>query len=62
EESSEVDKHINGMKKFSGRSTQNKLVHFEAPADLTLVGKTVSINITKAFPAVFRGEYIGRIN
>ncbi|MCB0369978.1 MAG: tRNA (N6-isopentenyl adenosine(37)-C2)-methylthiotransferase MiaB [Bdellovibrionales bacterium] len=50
------------VEKYSGRSTQNKLVHFESPANLNLVGKTVDISISKAFPAVFRGEYIGKIN
>lgn len=52
----------NGMVKHSGRSTQNKLVYFEAPENLNLVGETVNINITKAFPAVFRGDYIGKLN
>jgi tRNA-2-methylthio-N6-dimethylallyladenosine synthase len=42
--------------KISGRSTQNKLVHFLGSADL--VGKTVPVKITKAFPAVLRGELV----
>lgn len=42
--------------KVSGRTTQNKLVHFLGPADL--VGKTVPVKITTAYPAVLRGEWI----
>ncbi|MNL22650.1 (Dimethylallyl)adenosine tRNA methylthiotransferase MiaB [compost metagenome] len=42
--------------KVQGRSTGNKLVHFLGSQDL--IGKTVDVKITKAFPAVFRGELI----
>lgn len=42
--------------KIQGRSTGNKLVHFLGAPDL--IGKTVDVRITKAFPAVFRGEMI----
>ncbi|HWU44099.1 MAG TPA: tRNA (N6-isopentenyl adenosine(37)-C2)-methylthiotransferase MiaB [Bdellovibrio sp.] len=42
--------------KVQGRSTGNKLVHFMGSPDL--IGKTVEVKITKAFPAVFRGELI----
>lgn len=42
--------------KLSGRSTQNKLVHFLGPKEL--VGKTVPVRIMKAFPAVLRGELV----
>jgi len=42
--------------KVSGRSTQNKLVHFLGSEDL--IGKTVPVRITKAFPAVLRGELV----
>lgn len=42
--------------KVQGRSTGNKLVHFMGSADL--IGKTVDVKITKAFPAVFRGELV----
>ena len=42
--------------KIQGRSTGNKLVHFMGTPDL--IGKTVDVKITKAFPAVFRGELI----
>lgn len=46
--------------KYSGRSRQNKLVYFEAPEHETaLIGKTVDVKITKANPAVFRGEMVG---
>lgn len=40
--------------KLTGRSTQNKLVHFLGSA--SWVGSTVPVTITKAMPAVFRGE------
>lgn len=42
--------------KVQGRSTSNKLVHFLGSPDL--IGKTVDVKITKAFPATFRGELI----
>lgn len=42
--------------KVQGRSTANKLVHFAGSTDL--IGKTVDVRITKAFPAVFRGELV----
>lgn len=43
----------------TGRSTQNKLVHFSADKELlkNLIGQTVPVKITNAKPAVFRGEY-----
>jgi tRNA-2-methylthio-N6-dimethylallyladenosine synthase len=43
-----------GSGKLTGRSSQNKLVHFLGPADF--IGHEVNVRITKAFPAVFRGE------
>ncbi len=45
-----------GSEKMTGRSTQNKLVHFLGTPEL--IGQEVSIKITKAFPAVFRGELV----
>lgn len=42
--------------KIQGRSSSNKLVHFLGSPDL--IGKTVDVKITKAFPAVFRGEMV----
>jgi tRNA-2-methylthio-N6-dimethylallyladenosine synthase len=42
--------------KIQGRSTGNKLVHFLGASDL--IGRTVDVKITKAFPAVFRGELV----
>lgn len=40
----------------TGRSSQNKLVHFEG--DASLIGKTIPIRVTKAFPAMLRGERV----
>lgn len=42
--------------KVVGRSSSNKLTYFSGSADL--VGKTVPVMITKAFPAVLRGELV----
>lgn len=42
--------------KVSGRTSQNKLVHFLGSE--SLVGKTVPVRITKASPAVLRGELV----
>ncbi len=39
-----------------GRSSQNKNVYFIG--DKSLVGQTVQVKITKAFPATFRGELV----
>lgn len=59
----EDEKAVAGFVKYSGRSRQNKLVYFEVPhAEAALIGKTVNIKITKAYPAVFRGEMVGSIN
>lgn len=45
---------------FSGRSSQNKSVHFVGPAEekSSLIGKTVKVKILKAFPATLRGEMV----
>ncbi|MBL7543759.1 MAG: tRNA (N6-isopentenyl adenosine(37)-C2)-methylthiotransferase MiaB [Bdellovibrionaceae bacterium] len=57
------DESVAGNIKFSGRSRQNKLVYFEVPAAHSdLIGRTVNIKITKAYPAVFRGDMVGSIN
>lgn len=45
---------VNEQGKASGRSTQNKLVFFLGSPDL--IGKTVPVKITQAYPSVFRGE------
>ena len=42
--------------KANGRSTQNKLTHFQADADL--VGQTVRVKVNEAFPQTLRGEWI----
>lgn len=46
--------NINEQGKAQGRSTQNKLVYFLGSKEL--IGKTVPVRITQAFPSVFRGE------
>ncbi|HEX7675780.1 MAG TPA: tRNA (N6-isopentenyl adenosine(37)-C2)-methylthiotransferase MiaB [Bdellovibrio sp.] len=51
-----VEKTDREFGKVQGRSTSNKLVHFMGSPDL--IGKTVDVKITKAFPAVFRGELV----
>ncbi len=62
-EKKEDDQPVSGAIKYFGRSRQNKTVYFEAPAhEGALVGKTVDVRITKAFPAVFRGELVASIN
>ena len=45
---------INEQGKAQGRSTQNKLVYFMGSKEL--IGQTVPVRITQAFPSVFRGE------
>lgn len=42
---------------LKGRSVHNKLVYFVGPKDL--IGQTVPVKITKAFPSVLRGELVG---
>ena len=46
---------------YSGRSTQNKLVHFSSTQPLVSenVGKVVPVRITRAAPQTLRGEWIG---
>ncbi len=51
-----VEKSESTEKKVSGRTPENKLVHFLGSEDL--IGKTVPVKITKAFPAVLRGELV----
>ncbi len=46
--------------KLTGRSSQNKLVHFLGSP--TWVGTTVPVQILKASPAVFRGEVSGGLH
>lgn len=41
---------------WHGRSTQNKNVYFTGSKDM--VGKTVNVKITKAFPSTLRGEWV----
>jgi tRNA-2-methylthio-N6-dimethylallyladenosine synthase len=40
----------------TGRSSHNKLVHLQGGADL--IGKMVPVRVTKAFPAMLRGEIL----
>ena len=44
----------NGM--ASGRTTQNKIVHFKG--DKSLIGQTLRVKIHQAFPQTFKGEKI----
>lgn len=41
---------------LQGRSTQNKLVFFEAPG--SIIGQTVPVKVVKAYPNVLRGEWV----
>ncbi len=43
-------------KVVTGRSLQNKLIHFSGSEEL--VGRLVPVKVTQAFPAMFRGEMI----
>lgn len=51
-----VEEYFAEAGKLSGRSRQNKLVHFLGSPEL--VGKTVPVRIVKAAPAVLRGELV----
>ncbi|HEY8272113.1 MAG TPA: tRNA (N6-isopentenyl adenosine(37)-C2)-methylthiotransferase MiaB [Pseudobdellovibrionaceae bacterium] len=51
-----VEKAESTEGKVSGRTPENKLVHFLGSNDL--IGKTVPVKIAKAFPAVLRGELV----
>lgn len=51
-----VEQYHEDRNNLSGRSSQNKLVHFMGSPDL--VGKTVPVKIIKAFPATLRGELV----
>lgn len=51
-----VEKYDEENQRVSGRSTQNKLVHFSGESDL--IGKTVLVNITEAFPQTLRGKRV----
>ncbi len=61
-----IEKVDGERKNLSGRTTQNKNVFFTLPADMdfasvsqSLIGKTLPVRITKAFPAILRGELVG---
>ncbi|MCB0357474.1 MAG: radical SAM protein, partial [Bdellovibrionales bacterium] len=49
-----VEKYDQENHRVSGRSTQNKLVHFSGEHDL--IGKTVCVEILEAFPQTLRGK------
>lgn len=51
-----VDEYKPHSNSVAGRSTQNKLVHFKGTPDL--VGQTVPVRITEAFPQTFHGEIV----
>lgn len=51
-----VEKVASEAGKITGRTPENKLVHFLG--NESLIGQTVSVKITKAFPAVLRGELV----
>ena len=51
-----VEKFDKENNRVSGRSTQNKLVHFSGESDL--IGKTVLVNVTEAFPQTLRGKRV----
>ncbi len=51
-----VEEYDEETGKANGRSTQNKLTHFQA--DRNLVGETVQVLIKEAFPQTLRGEWI----
>ena len=51
-----VEEHFADAGKLSGRSRQNKLVHFLGPKEL--VGQMVQVRVIKAAPAVLRGELV----
>ncbi len=50
----EADKNKAGL--MMGRSTQNKVVHFEGSKDL--IGRIVNVRINKAFPQTFWGALV----
>lgn len=51
-----VEEYDEKTGRVSGRSTQNKLVHFSASHDL--IGQTVPVRVSQAFPQTLRGELI----
>jgi tRNA-2-methylthio-N6-dimethylallyladenosine synthase len=51
-----IETHDAARGVVTGRSSQNKLVHLVG--DASLIGKTVPVKVTKAFPAMLRGEIL----
>lgn len=51
-----VETYDAGRGVVTGRSSQNKLVHLVGEA--SLVGQTVPVKVTRAFPAMLRGEIV----
>lgn len=51
-----IESYDESRKVVTGRSSHNKLVHLLG--DQSLIGKTVPVRVTKAFPAMLRGEIL----
>lgn len=51
-----VEEHHEESGRLSGRSPQNKMVHFSGPKGL--VGQTVPVRVVEAFPLTLRGELV----
>jgi tRNA-2-methylthio-N6-dimethylallyladenosine synthase len=53
-----VETYDAGRAVVTGRSSQNKLIHLVG--DASLVGQTVPVKITQAFPAMLRGDIVSK--
>jgi tRNA-2-methylthio-N6-dimethylallyladenosine synthase len=52
-----VEEYDSETERCSGRSRQNKLVHFRGAGESS-IGKTLRVKIREAFPQTLRGEFI----